>query len=185
MIRPLMLIISGLPCTGKTTIGRKISESFKLPMISKDEIKESLFDSLGWDDREWSKKLGMATYPILYSFCEEQLKNGKSFIVESNFNPKFDNERLSQLRDTYKARLVVVHCECEGSSLFDRFKKRSESGERHPGHRDHLNYNEFRDVMLSGILEVLDVGEKIFRLDTTNLDKVNLAELQEYLEKEL
>lgn len=185
MTRPLMLIISGLPCTGKTTIGKKISESFKLPMISKDEIKESLFDSLGWKDREWSKKLGMATYPILYSFCEEQLKNGKSFIIESNFNPSFDNEKLNQLRSNYEARLVVVHCECEGSTLFERFKKRSESGKRHPGHRDHLNYDEFRNVMLSGKFEVLDVGAEIFRLDTTSFDEVNLEDLQIYLKREL
>ena len=65
-----VIIISGLPCTGKTTLGHKIAKRYNLPFISKDAVKESLFDSLGCDTREWSKRLGQATYPILYYFME-------------------------------------------------------------------------------------------------------------------
>jgi adenylate kinase family enzyme len=64
----LMILISGLPCTGKTTLARKIAQKFRLPLISRDDIKESLFDSLGWHDREWSKQLGVASYQLLYYF---------------------------------------------------------------------------------------------------------------------
>lgn len=47
-----LIIITGLPGTGKTTLGRKLAEEFRLPFISKDDIKEFLFDNLGWKDRE-------------------------------------------------------------------------------------------------------------------------------------
>lgn len=58
----VLIIVLGPPCAGKTTLARRIAQEFQLPLIAKDDIKESLFDSLGWRDREWSKKLGRATF---------------------------------------------------------------------------------------------------------------------------
>lgn len=45
-----------------------------VPFISKDEIKEFMFDGLGWNDREWSKKIGLASYDSLYCFFEALLR---------------------------------------------------------------------------------------------------------------
>ncbi len=59
------IIISGPPGAGKTTIGKLLSKELSLPFFYKDEIKESLFDTLGWSDAEWSKKLGVASMKIL------------------------------------------------------------------------------------------------------------------------
>ena len=54
-----LVVVAGPPGTGKTTLAAKIAEDFRLPLITKDGIKESLFDSLGTGDREWSRKLGI------------------------------------------------------------------------------------------------------------------------------
>jgi predicted kinase len=70
-MKTLLILISGFSCTGKTTLARKIAEKYSLPLISRDDIKESLFDSLGYSDREWSKKLGIASYDLLYFFTEQ------------------------------------------------------------------------------------------------------------------
>jgi predicted kinase len=185
MNKSTMIIISGLPCTGKTTIGKRIAEKFNLPMISKDHIKESLFNSLGIRDREWSKKLGMATYPILYYFCEENLKAQKSFIVESNFSPQFDTQKMLKLKKEYLENVLIIQCECEGETLFDRFKQRSESGERHAGHVDHLNYEEFKESLLSGRIDILDIGASVIKVNTTNIDDIELKEVDAYLESTL
>jgi predicted kinase len=63
---PLLVIVSGPPCSGKTTLARWLAKELALPLIAKDNIKELLFDHLGWSDRAWSKKLGRATYPLIY-----------------------------------------------------------------------------------------------------------------------
>ncbi|NJP18783.1 MAG: ATP-binding protein [Hydrococcus sp. CRU_1_1] len=111
-------------------LAQKVAQKFRLPLISRDDIKESLFDSLGWRDREWSKQLGIASYRLLYYFIESQVSAGNSSIAESNFMPKFDNLKFLELKRKYKLYLLHIHCRADREVLFQRFKMRSESGDK-------------------------------------------------------
>ena len=172
-----MIIITGRPCTGKTTLGRKLSRELHLSFISRDDLKECLFDSLGWKDRAWSRKLGGASYHVLYQFVESLLAAGHSLIVESNFNPESDTSRFLDLNRKYGFNPVQIHCRTDSEVLFERFKARSESGERHPGHVDHLTYQEFRDSLGENQHESLDIGGTVLEVDTTDLGSIEIESL--------
>ena len=58
---PLLIIISGPPCSGKTALGGWLARELGLPLLHRDGFKEALFDSLGWSDLEWSQRLGGAS----------------------------------------------------------------------------------------------------------------------------
>ena len=45
------ILVAGMPASGKSTIAVRISESLGIPMLSKDSIKEVLFDDLGFHSR--------------------------------------------------------------------------------------------------------------------------------------
>ena len=173
MSQILLVIISGPPCTGKTTLAKRISTEFRLPLISKDGIKESLFDSLGWKDRQWSMKLSLASYGLIYYFLESQLTWGRALIVESNFKPEYDTEKFLDLKKKYNFKPFQIQCKTNGQVLWERFKKRSQSGERHPGHVDHLTYEEFKPSLLKGENEILDIGGKVFEVDTTDFGNID------------
>ncbi len=173
MSQASLIIISGPPCTGKTTLGEKIAKEFNIPFINKDSIKELLFDNLGWSDREWSKKLGRTSYGILYYLIESLLKVNIPFIIESNFKPKFDNKKFEELKAKYNFQILQMLCMTEDSVLLERFKKRSESVERHPGHVDNKNYDEFKDILLKGKHKKLDISGDILEIDTTDFSKMN------------
>lgn len=177
LVVPLLIIVTGPPGSGKTTLGRRVAEEFRLPFLHKDGIKERLFDTLGWSDREWSKRLGHATYTILFHLLEELLKAATSAVVESNFHPAFDNDRFCALRAKYPFDAFQVVCVADGDVLYERFKARSESGERHPGHVDEMNLAEFEEILRRGRHDPLDLDGGLFEIDMTDLDAVDEAGL--------
>src|SRR5947209_9625972 len=177
MTKPLLIIIAGPACTGKTTLGQYLAQELRLPFISKDGPKELLFDCLGWSDRAWSRKLGRASTEILFYFVESQLRAGQSFIVESNFSPPFHTERFLKLKEQYNFEPFQIQCICDGNVLFERFKQRAESGERHPGHVDKLNFEEFKPILLKGQLDPLEIGGRICEVDTTDLASLDYKKI--------
>ncbi len=173
MNKPLAIVITGPPGSGKTTVGRQIADTLRLPFINKDGIKELLFDTLGWSDVEWSKRLGIASYAILYHLIEAELRAGASFVVESNFHPTYDNEKFAALRAKYDFVPLQVFCIAGGDVLYERFAARSTSGERHPGHGDDMRREEFEEILRRGRHDPLDIGGETYELDMTDLDAVN------------
>jgi len=177
MNKPILIIVSGPSCAGKTILAKKIAERIKLPFITRDGIKELLFDDLGWSDREWSKKLGVASYSILHYFLDSIMPSGNSFIVESNFKAEFETQEMLERIKKYNYLPIQVMCQCDGQILFERFKKRSESGERHPGHCDNSNYDEFKEILLKGKFEPMDIGGEIVIFDSTDLENLDFEKV--------
>lgn len=180
-----LIIVSGPPCTGKTTLAHKIADQFHLPFVNKDDIKESLFNSLGTKDRAWSKQLGISSYQLLYYFTESILKAGHSLVVESNFRPEYDSEKFRDLITKYSITPFQIQCQTQGDVLFARFKERSESGERHPGHVDYLNYSEFEADILKGSYNPLEIGGEVTYIDTTDFSKIDYHGLYERIRNKL
>ncbi len=127
-MKPTLIIISGFSCTGKTVLAKKIGKRFSLPAIGRDDLKESLYDSLGYSDRKWSKKLGVDSYKLLYLTTEKLLTANSSIIVESNFKVKSDTEKLKILKDKYQCNLLQIHCYIPIPLALARFKQKAQSG---------------------------------------------------------
>jgi ribonuclease HI/predicted kinase len=170
---PLLIIVSGPPGTGKTTLARRIAQEFHLPLVAKDDIKESLFDTLGWKDREWSKKLGHATFELLFYFVESQLEAGRSLVVEANFASEFHAERFRTLKTKYDFVPLQIQCRADGDVLAQRFRARWDSGTRHPGHVDDQIGEEEMAAILTRYIKTLDIGGKVVEVDTTDFSKID------------
>lgn len=167
MSRPWVFIVTGAPCTGKTTLARRLAHELVLPLVTKDGIKETLFDTLGWSGRAWSKSLGGASYALLFHFLETLVAAGCSHIVEANFYPA-DAARFLSIKTEYPFQAFQIYCRAREDVIWERFKERAESGQRHPGHVDDQSYAEFATARWEARIPVLDIGDQVYDLDTTD-----------------
>ena len=174
---PLLLIISGPPCTGKTTLGRRLADDLRLPFIHKDGFKELLFDSLGWSDREWSKRLGQASYQLMFYFAETLLKAGCSFALEANFYPEFHTGLFRALQQKCPFNPLQVNCQARPEVVLERFRARSHTSERHPGHVDDSTLSELATALSSNRYLPLPLGGEVWVVDTTDFAKLDYPTL--------
>jgi adenylylsulfate kinase-like enzyme len=176
--QPLLVIVTGPPGSGKTTLGRRLARDLCLPFLNKDDIKEILFDSLGWIDREWSQKLGRASIEILFHVLENELKARRSLVVETAFIPEYHDPRLLSLEQIYSFFPVQVYLTAQVDILYERFRRRVTSGERHPGHFDQFaTYDQFIEIIRLGKYDPLNVGGSFFEVDTGDWEKIDYSGL--------
>jgi chloramphenicol 3-O-phosphotransferase len=95
-------------------------------LLSKDTIKEALFDALGTGDLARSRALGRAAHVVLYALAAE----ARSAVLESNFWPGTAEGELVALRRP----LMQVYCRCPIEIAVERYRRRAASPDRHPGH---------------------------------------------------
>jgi predicted kinase len=162
-----VLLVTGAPASGKSTLGRRLATDLRLPFISKDLFKETLFDSLGWDDRAWSQRVGRASTHLLYRTAATLLEAGQSLAMENNFYAQWDTPLLNELSGTYGCHFVQVVCTADGPTLYARFEQRARSGERHPGHADDKNLAEWHERLLTERWPALPLAGPVLEVDTT------------------
>jgi predicted kinase len=167
---PLLVLVSGPPGAGKTTLAAQLAPRLRLPLVAKDDIKESLFDALGWSDLEWSRKLGRATWDAMFVLMERFLSAGASAIFESNFYPQWHRERLTLLHDKAPFTLFEVYCIADPATLARRNNERN----RHPGHHWSSGITPQLAATWATANAPLDLGPHLLRLDTSDPESLDL-----------
>jgi predicted kinase len=180
MARRTLLVVTGPSCAGKTTLAQFLGRELSLPALQRDVFKETLFDTLGSRDRDWSRTLGGASYDLLFALLEELMRAGCACIAESNFESGGRAEaRLKGLCDRYGFAPVEILCSADVETLRERYWARL--GSRHPGHVDHLNFAEQSAKWVSGLHGSLNLGGESIRVDTTRFTQTDYDGLLERL----
>jgi predicted kinase len=184
MPRNVIVLISGFPGTGKTTLGNTLSERFKFPYIAKDAFKERMFDALGWSDKAWSLKVSAASHRIMDYVIEEELKAGHSIIVESNFKNELDGPRFRTFQSRFGCAIVQILCWAEGEVVFTRFMERQDSDARHPGHIESASVDDIRKgfIEAGGKDTPLDINGTTIELETTDFNAIRYDSIYEAIE---
>lgn len=127
------ILVTGIPASGKSTIARFLAEAFGLPVISKDRIKECMYDTIGFRSREEKVKLGTASMQIMYDLAEELMRSARPFILENNFE-NVSKEGLLTILEKYEYKAITVTLTGDYKIIYQRFLERNRDPGRHPGH---------------------------------------------------
>lgn len=132
---PALVLVTGAPATGKTTLASRLSGELGWPLLSRDRVKELLWDALPEVERDASRDLVLkAQWPLFYALVAELLNAGVSVVAEGCVHSEWGVAELSPL--TAQARTVLIHCETDRAESHRRFAGRATSSPRHPGHDD-------------------------------------------------
>ena len=161
---PALVIVSGAPASGKSTLARRLADDLRLPLLSKDVLKERLADSLGAPmDVPASSRLGAASYAVLYHVATCLLAAGTAVMVESNFRRGLSENDLRPLLAT--ASGLLVHCAADPAVLERRYRRRHLSGERHVAHLDGARAAALADDLATGRFEPLALELPVLRVE--------------------
>ena len=186
MKRNFMIIVTGTSATGKTVLSKNLANEFKLPLISKDEIKELLFDYLGTKDEEWAIRLGMTSFELSYLFVGKLWQTGKAFIVEGNFESKYATKIFYDIKSKYNYKVVQVYCHAQDEVLYDRYIKRDNSGDRHPGHIIRISgLEEFKNRVTNKNFRLDIDGSINLDIDTTKFENIKVQQIYDEVIKNI
>lgn len=128
-----IIIVAGMPASGKTTFVNKLSKALGYPVLEKDCIKEELFDVIGFQNYEQKRLIDEAATAVLLRCTDSLLSGGQSLIVVNNFRsdaaPKV--EAMLQKRD---CGCVFVFFGGNGDVFYERYVQRDLRPARHLGH---------------------------------------------------
>ena len=167
---PLLLVVTGAPATGKSTVAEEVAKRLRVPFITKDTLKETLYDTFGYGE-DLEEKLDRAALALLFSVVDAQLAAGVSVVAESNFDAETDTAPLRRLCREREVRLVQIHCHASTDAVLSNFAERAESPGRHPGHQDEPeNVDEVRAKLEAGLWDPLDIPGELIELPVLETD---------------
>lgn len=184
---PLLVIVSGPPASGKTTIGEMLACALELPLFAKDGIKELLADSLDVEGIDWSKKLGAASFELLFDLADRLLTAGTSVILEGNFDPDQSTDRFATIVHDAGAAVVQVICRADADELVERYKRRDASGKRHAIHADgdRVSDESFEALLRRDSLPPLKIDGHVIEIDTTDGETADITAIAAEIRRSL
>lgn len=132
---PTLIVVSGPPASGKTTLAHRLAQTVGCPAICRDEIKEGMVHAAAGFRAGPGDELSRQTLPTFFSVLELLLRAGVTTIAEAAFQDRLWRPGLEQLRGL--ARIRIVHCTVDAEvALQRRIGRRAEN----PVRRAHADY---------------------------------------------
>ena len=188
---PKLLMIAGLPASGKSTVARRLADAFGMPVLEKDDLKEALFDAVGFRNYPEKRQLDVAANAVLLRAAGAVLDAGESLCLVNNFRRDMEYG-VREFLAAHPCRAGLLLLTGNADVFWRRYAERDRVGARHMAHAlpDHyplLPGEPVPDTAISRarfreIFEDLGMAEPCvecptLRVDITDLDAVDFNRL--------
>ena len=118
---PILIVVTGRPAAGKTTLANILASEIRCPKISRDEIKEGLVNTIK-NVEQIEDGVKWQVYEAFFSVIEILLSNRITLIAEAAFQHKLWQPKLKLLKEI--AQIKIVHCSIDPKLARLRFVRR-------------------------------------------------------------
>ena len=108
--RSCIVVVAGLPGTGKSTIAEALGRAIGVPVFAKDWLDATLRCSLGTANGH--ERIGFLGYELLTVLARRQMALGQSVILDSVVGPTAVRDQWRALAAEYGAAWLVIECVC-------------------------------------------------------------------------
>jgi len=130
---PFVVVVSGMPGSGKTTLGWELSRRLHVPLVCRDDIKSGIHVThADRDDEPWA--FASAAFDAFYAAIDVLIDADASLVAEAAFHTDFAEARIGALAE--RARIVHIRLTTPREVSLRRYRQRALDGLRHPGHDD-------------------------------------------------
>lgn len=159
-----VVLVNGVPASGKSTIAQLLSEQFTLPVLTIDGIKEPFMAQFDHIDRPFNRRLGCAAYEVIWSIVAASPRQC-IFLVDAwfGFQPKASLVRYLELAGI--TRVLEVWNRIPGNLAAARYAKRLKVRRNgHPGEEylpELLRLADSAQPMSLGPVYTVDQGKPV------------------------
>ena len=101
--RPVLLVLSGLPGTGKSTLARLLAERLPACVVASDALRRILFTHPTYTGEE-SRLL----FDLSHRLCAELLRGGRNVVFDATNLKEGHRDELYQIASAARSRLLLV-----------------------------------------------------------------------------
>lgn len=132
--QPVLIIVTGLIGTGKSTAACRIGRALDCPVLSSDPIRKELAGVPaterhyeGYSGGIYSPEFTQKTYNELFRRAGLMLKKGQSVILDASFKKRADRQAALKLAEESGASFLVVECTAGEDDIHRRLERRRHS----------------------------------------------------------
>ncbi|WP_456474754.1 AAA family ATPase [Candidatus Pyrohabitans sp.] len=164
----MLVLITGLPGTGKSTIAMHLARRLRATVLRTDVIRKQLFPEPKYTEEE--KEL---VYKVTFMIAEYLLRAGKNVILDGTFYRRSLRERVYRLARAARTKLIIVECSAPEFVVRQRMEARAK--------KKNLPTDADFDVYLKIRSQFEPLRRPRVIVDTSNPLEENLAEIMRYI----
>lgn len=179
MNKPLLVVVTGSPASGKSTLARILADKINCPLLSRDELKEGLINTLGVSHSQLDRPVDLHVYETFFETIALLVSKGISLVIEAAFQDKLWRPKLLLL--SQQSAIKIIICKTDPALARARFAKRLSSiPGREKFHGDQSLQAERLAAMIENYQPVnLDVPT--LQVETTNRYDPDLEEMLRFI----
>ncbi len=128
-----VILVNGVPASGKSTIASMISNEFDLPVLTLDTIKEPFMLLHSQISRDFNRELGKAAYHAIWSTVKQAPANCV-YVIDAWFGFQPKELLLQYLNDAEVSDVLEIWNQISGETAASRYISRSTQRPKgHPG----------------------------------------------------